>query len=232
MSRDNASALARPSPAPTSTGRIPWLTIIRTRFPGLAAFGCALAGGPERWVYIGLAVYWLADLLDGLLARALHQETIFGAEFDILTDRIQICLFYVLYVSFHPEKTLVALIFLFEFMVLDHFLSNQFVRWPIRSPNYFYQVDRLTWWWLSSKPAKGLNTGLVTLLTICVPSIWPSLSVAVGLIIVRVYFAWRVLLLSADVRAARREARLASHAPGLRQATGTAAGPARAVQAA
>lgn len=171
---------------------------------GLAAFGLVLAGGRERWVYIGLAIYWAGDLLDGFLARSLKQETIFGAEFDILSDRIQICLFYVTYLSFHPDKTLVALVFLFEFMVLDHFLSNQFVRWPIRSPNYFYEVDGPTWWWLWSKPAKALNTGLVTLLTIGVPSLWPPLAVAIALIVVRVYFAWRLLGLSARARTEAR----------------------------
>jgi len=53
--------------------------------------------------------------------------------------------------------------------VLDHYLSNQFIRWPILSPNYFYLVDRQTWLWLWSKPAKALNTGLVTLLLIGAP---------------------------------------------------------------
>ena len=171
---------------------------------GLAAFGKALAGGPEGWIYAGLAIYWVGDLLDGGLARTLNQETILGAEFDILSDRIQICVFYLAYLSFHPDKTLVALVFLFEFMVLDHFLSNQFVRWPIRSPNYFYEVDRPTWWWLWSRPAKALNTGLVTLLTVGIESIWPPLAVATALTLVRVYFASRVLVLSAAPRAAAR----------------------------
>ena len=167
---------------------------------GVAAFGIVLAGGKERWVYIGLAIYWAGDLLDGLLARRLNEETVFGAEFDILTDRLQICLFYVTYLSFHPEKTLVALVFLFEFMVLDHFLSNQFVRWQVRSPNYFYEVDRPTWLWLWSKPAKALNTGLVTLLTIFVPSAWPPLIVTLALIAVRLRLGWRVLVLSSEDR--------------------------------
>jgi len=171
---------------------------------GLAAFGVVLAGGRERWIYLGLVIYWVGDLFDGILARRLAQETIFGAEFDILTDRFQICLFYLTYLSFHPEKTLVALVFLCEFMLLDHFLSNQFTRWNVRSPNYFYEVDRVTWVWLWSKPAKAFNCGLVTLLMIGLPWIWVPLTVTVVLIGIRVRMAWRVLVLSSGQRQASR----------------------------
>ena len=167
---------------------------------GMAAFGVVLAGGRERWIYLGLVIYWVGDLLDGILARRLGQETIFGAEFDILTDRFQVCLFYLTYLSFHPEKTVVALVFLFEFLLLDHFLSNQFARWPVRSPNYFYEVDRVTWLWLWSKPAKAFNCGLVTLLMIGLPWIWVPLTATVVLIAIRVRMAWRVLALSAESR--------------------------------
>ncbi len=141
------------------------VTLVRL-LGGLGAFGIALAGGHEAWLYVGLAVYWAGDVFDGMLARAFRQETLLGAEFDILSDRIEVCLFYIIYASIHPEKTLVAVLFLLEFMVLDHWLSNQFVRWPIKSPNDFHRVDPLTWRWLWSRPGKALNTGLVTLLTI------------------------------------------------------------------
>ncbi len=73
-----------------------------------------------------------------------------------------------------------ALVFLFEFLLLDHFLSNQFARWPVRSPNYFYEVDRVTWLWLWSKPAKAFNCGLVTLLMIGLPWIWVPLTATAG----------------------------------------------------
>jgi len=181
------------------------VTLIRLVL-GLAVFGVVLAGARERWIYLGLVIYWVGDLLDGLLARRLGQETIFGAEFDILTDRFQVCLFYLTYVSFHPEKTAVALVFLFEFVVLDHFLSNQFVRWRVRSPNYFYAVDRLTWRWLWSKPAKAFNCGLVTLLMIGLPWLWVPLAVTVALIGIRLRLAWRMLVLTAEGRELARSA--------------------------
>lgn len=200
------------------------VTLLRLTF-GLAAFGAALATGRQLWNFVGLAIYWAGDMLDGILARRLKQETIFGAEFDILSDRLLVCLFYACYVSAHPEKLIVVLLFLFEFMVLDHFLSNQFVRWPVASPNYFYRVDRATWQWLWSRPAKALNTGLVTLLTIGVSAPWPALCVVVFLIAARLRFFVRVLVLSADLRGAAREAiATAGPAPSLLRENAAAGG--------
>lgn len=190
------------------------VTLLRLAF-GLAAFGAALASDRQIWNFVGLAIYWIGDLLDGCLARRLKQETIFGAEFDILADRILVCLFYTGYVSAHPAKLIVGLLFLFEFMVLDHFLSNQFVRWPIASPNYFYRVDRLTWQWLWSRPGKAMNTGLVTLLTIGVPASWPALGAVLILIAVRVCLFVRVLVLSADLREVGRAAAATAGPPPL-----------------
>jgi CDP-diacylglycerol--glycerol-3-phosphate 3-phosphatidyltransferase len=181
------------------------VTLLRLAL-GLVAFGAALATDRQVWNFVALAIYWGGDLLDGFLARRLRQETIFGAEFDILADRLLVSLFYTCYVSAHPEKLVVGLLFLFEFMVLDHFLSNQFVRWPIASPNYFHLVDRLTWKWLWSRPGKAMNTGLVTLLTIGLPTPWPAACAVLGLIGVRVYFFLRVLVLSADAREVGRAA--------------------------
>jgi CDP-diacylglycerol--glycerol-3-phosphate 3-phosphatidyltransferase len=41
----------------------------------------------------GLAVYWLGDVADGFLARRLDQETLFGAQWDILADRMSVAFF-------------------------------------------------------------------------------------------------------------------------------------------
>lgn len=182
---------------------------------GVGAFGIALAGGGEAWIYVGLAVYWVGDVFDGMLARSFHQETLLGAEFDILSDRIEVSLFYIIHASIHPEKTLVAVLFLLEFMVLDHWLSNQFVRWPIKSPNDFHRVDPLTWRWLWSRPGKALNTGLVTLLTIFASSSWPALVVIAGLVVARAFLWARVMRLSSNQRtAARAGARDGARRPG------------------
>jgi hypothetical protein len=38
--------------------------------------------------------------------------------------------FYLGYLTVHPARAPAVLLFLFEFAVLDHYLSNQFIRWP------------------------------------------------------------------------------------------------------
>jgi CDP-diacylglycerol--glycerol-3-phosphate 3-phosphatidyltransferase len=169
-------------------------TTVRLVF-GLAAFGMAVVERSEMWNYIGLAIYWSLDILDGFLARRFKQETLFGAQYDILVDRIQVAFFYLVYASLHPEKILVITFFLLQFMVFDHFLSNQFMRWKIISPNYFHRVDSAIFNLLWSPLAKAANTGLVTILIILVPSIWPPLVVTVVLIGVRVHCALRMMSL-------------------------------------
>lgn len=173
---------------------------------GLAAFGAFYLAFWEGWNFIGLAIYWAGDILDGWLARRLKQETLLGAQFDILADRMLICLFYLGYLTVHPVRAPAVLLFLFEFAVLDHYLSNQFLRWPIISPNYFYLVDRQTWMWLWSTPAKALNTGLVTVLLIALPSQWPAILATIALISLRLWCVRRTLLLAARTGRARAAA--------------------------
>jgi CDP-diacylglycerol---glycerol-3-phosphate 3-phosphatidyltransferase len=152
--------------------------------------------GLLRWSLWALLVYWVGDLLDGWLARVLRQETLLGAQLDIMADRLLVILFYASYIVYRPDKAIAGLLFLFEFAVLDTYLSNQFLRWPILSPNYFYVVDRETWRWLWSKPAKAFNCGLVTLLLIGLPWQWPALAVTLVLIGIRLRFAHRMLFLT------------------------------------
>jgi CDP-diacylglycerol---glycerol-3-phosphate 3-phosphatidyltransferase len=163
---------------------------------GFVLFGVGWQTGKLRWALFGLLVYWVGDLLDGWLARKFHQETLFGAQMDILADRLQVILFYAAYLTSRPEKALAGILFLFEFAILDTYLSNQFMRWPVLSPNYFYMVDRLTWKWLWSMPAKAFNCGLVTLLLIGLPWQWPALVVTLVLIGIRLRFAHRMLVMT------------------------------------
>lgn len=162
---------------------------------GLGAFGVALVQRDETWNYIGLAIYWSLDMLDGFLARRFKQETLFGAQYDILADRIQVAFFYLNYASLYPGKVVVITLFLLQFMVFDHYLSNQFLRWNIISPNYFHRIDQAIFRLLWSPLGKAANTGLVTILIILSPSMWPPLVVTLVLIGVRIHCALRVMAL-------------------------------------
>ncbi len=162
------------------------ITLLRAAV-GLALFAVAAIERSLAWNLAGLAVYWGLDVLDGFLARQLNQETRFGAQLDILSDRFLVAFFYLNYLALHPELALPIALFLFEFMILDHYLSNQFLRWPILSPNYFYLVDRTIWRLNWSPPGKFFNSGVVTILLLATGSIWPVLLVLAVLYGIKLY---------------------------------------------
>lgn len=159
---------------------------------GLALFAVAAMEHSMLWNLAGLAVYWSLDCLDGYLARALHQETRLGAQFDILADRFLIAFFYLNYLALHSEATVVIALYLFEFMMLDNYLSNQFMRWPILSPNYFYVIDRAIWRLNWSPPAKFFNSGLITILLLGTGSVWPVVPILAALYAIKLYSVVRL----------------------------------------
>jgi CDP-diacylglycerol--glycerol-3-phosphate 3-phosphatidyltransferase len=167
------------------------VTLIRV-VAGTALFTVALLEHSMVLSLAGLAVYGILDGLDGFLARRLHQETRFGAQIDILADRQLIAFFYWNYLSLHPQATIAIVLYLLEFAVLDQYLSNQFMRWPILSPNYFYVVDRTIWLLNWSAPGKFLNSGMVTLLLLITGSVWAVVPVVVALYCIKLYSAVRL----------------------------------------
>jgi CDP-diacylglycerol--glycerol-3-phosphate 3-phosphatidyltransferase len=128
----------------------------------LACFVTAAVAGSEGWNFAGLALYWLLDIADGGIARGLRQETRIGAQLDILSDRLLIGSFYANYLGWHPGMAIPIAMHLLQFVVLDQYLSHQFMRWPCLSPNYFYEVDRPIWTWNWSPVGKVANGALVT----------------------------------------------------------------------
>ncbi len=128
----------------------------------LSCFVAAALTAREEWNYAGLVLYWLLDVADGGIARALRQETRIGAQLDILSDRLLIGSFYANYLRAHPGMAIPIAMHLLQFVVLDQYLSLQFMRWPCLSPNYFYEVDRPIWTWNWSPVGKVAHGALVT----------------------------------------------------------------------
>jgi CDP-diacylglycerol--glycerol-3-phosphate 3-phosphatidyltransferase len=171
------AAPARPPAAPApeappepSLGRLvreTWLTwanlVTGVRVASaLACFVAATLTGREGWNYAGLVVYWLLDIADGGIARALRQETRIGAQLDILSDRLLIGAFYANFLGWHAGMAIPIAMHLLQFVVLDQYLSHQFMRWPCLSPNYFHEIDRAVWTWNWSPLGKVANGALVT----------------------------------------------------------------------
>ena len=103
-------------------------------------------------------------MLDGFVARVRGCETRIGAAIDILCDRFCCAVFYVGLMWLEPDLSPAIAIYLAEFMVIDCFLSLAFLAWPVRSPNYFFVIDRPIWLWNWSKPAKAVNSSLFAVL--------------------------------------------------------------------
>ena len=161
---------------------------------GLVLFTLAALQGDERLNLAGLAVYWALDILDGAVARWLNQETLFGGQFDILADRLLVAFFYLNELYLYPSLAVPVVLFLVQFMGVDHFLSNQYLRHPgIVSPNYYYLVDRKVWQLNWSPAGKAFNTGLVTLLLVLTRSPVLVSAVVVAILIVKFYSVALVL---------------------------------------
>lgn len=204
LPRSSRASLATPA-LPAASELRTWanlVTLTRT-LAGLALFTVASVERSLAWNLAGLAAYWSLDVLDGFLARRLHQETRFGAQFDIIADRLLIAFFYLNYLTLHPEAAAVIALFLGEFMILDQYLSNQFLRWPILSPNYFYLVDKTIWRLNWSPPGKFFNSGAVTLVLLVTGSPWAAAPILAGLYAVKLYSFARLCRLSGPEPGAR-----------------------------
>ena len=141
--------------------------------------------GSLALLVVALVVYWAGDSLDGFVARVRGCETRIGAVLDILSDRFCAATFYVGLVWLHHEFALPVFIYLAEFMVVDCFLSLAFLAWPIRSPNYFYVVDRPLWLWNWSKPGKAVNSSLFAVLLLVTGWVWLGVAIASALLVMK-----------------------------------------------
>jgi len=154
----------------------------------LTFFILAIRTGNELYNFIGLGVHWLGDVLDGFWARLFKQETIMGAEIDIIADRVEILFFYVIFLTFHPQLFLPVAIYVLDFAFVDFYLSYQFIKCGIISPNYFHKVDRRVYRLNYSPGGKFANSTVITLLLIFLPQVWPLTAVlAAALVGVKSY---------------------------------------------
>jgi CDP-diacylglycerol--glycerol-3-phosphate 3-phosphatidyltransferase len=135
---------------------------------------------------VALGVYWVGDMLDGQVARRMHHETRIGAVLDIMSDRMCSAAFYFGLAWLHPEFTVPVLLYLAEFMVIDCFLSIAFLAWKVRSPNYFYVIDRTIYRLNWSHPAKAVNSALFAVLLLITQSPWLGGVIAGGLLVFKV----------------------------------------------
>jgi CDP-diacylglycerol---glycerol-3-phosphate 3-phosphatidyltransferase len=160
------------------------VTLVRT-VASVVLAGFAIDRSSLTLLVVALAVYWAGDSLDGLVARIRGCETRMGAVLDILSDRFCAAAFYFGLAWLQPEHVLPVLVYLAEFMVVDCFLSLAFLAWPVRSPNYFYVVDRTIWLWNWSKPAKAANSAIFAVILLVTGMPLLGLAIATALLVLK-----------------------------------------------
>jgi len=172
------------------------LTIIRIIIC-LSLYAAAILYKNPLYNYIGFFTHWILDYIDGFIARHFKQETVLGAEWDIIADRLEIIIFYIIFLHFKPELILPSMLYLIDYAFIDFYLSYQFVKFNIISPNYFDQVDGIVYKLNFSPLAKFSNSSVVTLTLIFLPQLWIAVSIyASGLIFVKSYSVYRLLTLN------------------------------------
>ena len=169
----------------------------------LIFFVLAAVRGDPTANFIGLGIHWLGDVLDGALARKARQETVLGAEIDIIADRVEVLFFIVNFIHFHPEVAVASAVYALDFAFVDFYLSYQFLKFDLISPNYFGRVDRRVYLLNYSPGGKLVNSTAVILLLIFLPARQAVAAVlACGLIAVKVYSIRRL----ARIRPGKAEA--------------------------
>ena len=175
----------RPPEAKFSLANI--VTYIRLAL-SLGFFITAIQTRDPLYNYIGLGIHWLGDVLDGWIARTFKQETLFGAEIDIIADRVEILFFFVIFLFFRPFLFLPVALYVIDFAFADFYLSYQFLKYGLISPNYFYKVDRRVFQLNYSPGGKFANSTVVTLWLIFLPRFWGvAAAMALLLIGIKIY---------------------------------------------
>jgi len=155
----------------------------------------AVRGNPTN-NFIGLGIHWLGDFADGWWARKTRQETILGAEIDIIADRVEVLFFFVNFIRFNPALAVPSAIYILDFAFVDFYLSYQFLKHGIISPNHFFKVDRTVFALNFSPVGKFVNSTVVTLGLIFLPGWRAAAAIVAGaLIVVKTYSIRRLILL-------------------------------------
>lgn len=154
----------------------------------LVFFTLAVVERSPLYNFVGLGIHWVGDVADGFCARFFKQETILGAIIDIIADRVEILFFYINFLFFRPYLFLPVVIYLLNFAFIDFYLSGQFLKFGLISPNYFYKVDRKVYLLNYSPAGKFINSTVVTLILIFAPhfQIMAAL-ISIGLIAIKLY---------------------------------------------
>ena len=169
-------------------------TVVSVGLSGIGIYHDSL-----KLLVIALVVYWAGDSLDGQVARRLGYESRIGAVIDIFCDRFCSAAFYFGLAWLHHQYVVPVLIYLAEFMVIDCFLSITFLAWRIRSPNYFWVIDRRIWLLNWSHPGKAVNSGAFAILLLVTQLPILGTVIAAGLFVFKCWALAQVMKLGLPI---------------------------------
>lgn len=168
------------------------ITLVRT--VATVALGMAgLAQGDQTLLVVAYVVYIAGDVLDGLTARVLRQETRGGATFDIVADRVCAVPVFLGWVATEPGTAFAVGVWLVGFAGVDLVLSLGFRSWPIRGVGGFAYVDRTLYRWNFTPLAKGLNSSVFIGLLVLLPTTIPAVLAAIFSLAIK---AWSTVRLA------------------------------------
>jgi phosphatidylglycerophosphate synthase len=144
----------------------------------------------------GLGISMLLDFVDGHLARAANSETVTGAQWDGLADRMATALTAAGAISMDHESVVIlaaAAVWL-QFGVVDQFFASQFLRFGLWSSDHFYEVDEMLGleselgervWRLNWSPLAKLASNL-SILFLALGAWWAALILSLTLVVIRI----------------------------------------------
>lgn len=162
------------------------ITTVRTVLAVAFAVAAAITGS-HSWLLAALLTYWAGDILDGIVARWLHQETRSGAIYDIMADRLCVALIYLIFGLWHGPLIIPIGLYLLEFIFIDGFLSLSFLFWKLLSPNYFFLVDKQIYQLNWSPLGKVVNSSFFLIITVALQNVVVSCLIALLVLGIKLY---------------------------------------------
>ena len=177
--------------APTKDRERVWtgataLTVGRATVAG-GIFVYAIIASSPTLLLVALAVSMLLDFFDGFLARSMESETILGAQLDGLADRLAAAFVITGVISMRGDAaTVIAAVAVWtQFGLVDQFLTGQFLRFGLWSPDHFYAIDERVWRDNWSPPAKLASNLPILFLAVGSWARWGALAMSLALIALR-----------------------------------------------
>jgi hypothetical protein len=205
--------------APTKDRERVWtgataLTVARATVAGVIFVYAIIAGSPTL-LLVALSVSMLLDFFDGFLARSMQSETIFGAQLDGLADRLAAAFVITGAISMRGDAAtvVVALAVWAQFGLVDQFLTGQFLRFGLWSPDHFYAIDERVWRDNWSPPAKLASNLPILFLALGSWPIWGAFALSLALITLRLR-SYPTIRAKATAMIEEKGLAMASGAPG------------------